>query len=331
MLYADARPHVGLGHITRTASIARAMTDIGWTCSFATRHPCDFITTTFERAGTGVETLENVDTRSLRQRWHDGCAVLVIDHYGIDAAFETECRRWCDRIVVLDDLADRPHDCDILIDAGAERSASDYAGFVPEQCQLLLGVPYVPLRPEFPEHHRQHSPGRIRQSVTRILVNLGGSPEQLVLNRVLSAAASLDSSIAIDLMIASQDLSKDVKRHFENVTTNVNVGNPVSLIQAADICIGAAGISAWERCCLGAPSIVLILAENQRPGAIALSESGAAIVCEADVSTKGLGDALRRLIADQQARQRMSEAAAALCDGKGAVRIAAVIGKPGQC
>lgn len=328
MLYADARPHAGLGHITRTASIARAMTDIGWTCSFATSHPRDFITTTFECAGTGVETFGNVDTRSLRQRWQDGCAVLVTDHYGIDAEFESGCRGWCDRIVVLDDLADRPHDCDFLVDAGAERSAADYAGLVPDHCRLLFGISYVPLRPGFQENRRQLSSGRIRKNATRILVNLGGAPDRSVLDRVLSASASLDATVAIDLMIASEDLARDVERQFTDVTIHVNVDNPVSLIDAADIAFGAAGVSAWERCCLGLPGIVLILAENQRPGALTLSESGAAIVFEADVPTDKLGHALRRLIADYPARQRMSKAAAMLCDGNGAMRIAGTIGKP---
>ncbi|WP_222115807.1 hypothetical protein [Chromobacterium vaccinii] len=61
-------------------------------------------------------------------------------------------------------------------------------------------------------------------------------------------------------------------------TVLVGVSNMAELIADHDLAIGAAGGSAWERCCLGLPCLLFIQAENQRQGTEALQAAGAAYI-----------------------------------------------------
>lgn len=254
--------------------------------------------------------------------------VLIVDHYALDAVWESVVRSCCNLLVVIDDLADRPHLCDLLIDQNLGRLPSDYAKLVPRECKILCGPGYALLRSEFSRLRsfslaRRHS-GKLRS----ITISMGGVDAPDASSKVLEALArstlAPDTTIKV-IMGATAPAIANVRLAAARLPwkTEVLVGvkNVGEILADTDLVIGAAGGSAWERCTLGVPTIIVVLAENQRAGAIELAAQGAAILL-GDVEqievrmvevldTLSKGDKLLEL----------SHAAARLTDGNGALRV----------
>ncbi|HTH15906.1 MAG TPA: UDP-2,4-diacetamido-2,4,6-trideoxy-beta-L-altropyranose hydrolase, partial [Magnetospirillum sp.] len=245
--------------------------------------------------------------------------LLVVDHYRLDEGYERAARAHARHVLVLDDLADRRHDCDILLDQTCGRSAADYRPLVPAHCRLLTGSRFSLLRPAF-RSSRAASLARRREGVSRVVVSLGGTDPDNVTPRILDALADLP--LAIDVVMGGGAPHLEAVRaavaRLPSARLHVNVADMATLLAQADLAIGAAGTSAWERCCLGLPTIVVVLADNQRLIARNLAEAGAALVVSPEPSE--LRAALRQLQAPG-ALARMSEAAAAVCDGDGVARL----------
>lgn len=320
----DASPAIGGGHVARCRALADAMTELGWRCVFAGMAGADAVPMAGDAAAQAA---------ALRMRFPDGAALLVVDHYGLDAAFEHACRGWARRILVIDDLADRRHDCDILLDAGADADAARYRALVGDEARLLLGPGFAPLRAEFQRARVTAMARRAADTpARRVLVSFGSTDPRDATRRVLSALLPLRSEIAIDVAIGSAApglarLRQDLDR---SVTLHVDASDMAGLMSRADLGIGAGGTTIWERCCLGLPAVLLTLAENQRPNARALAARGAAI----DLGDVGDGtagailDGVLGLLRDAGARRAMSTAAAALCDGRGVQRaLVAMLGE----
>lgn len=212
---------------------------------------------------------------------------IVVDHYALTAIWQEYARKYKAKICVIDDLADRPHCADILIDQNIGRKASDYKGLVPEYCQLLIGPQYALLRPEF-SHWREFSLRR-RANVNKIrsiLVNLGGVDKDNITERILSALAQgdvLDKETCITVVMGR------TAPHLQCVIEKANqmpyqtqvlcgVNNMAELMAYADLAIGAAGSTSWERCCLGLPTIQVVIAKNQESVAMELSRHNAAFL-----------------------------------------------------
>jgi UDP-2,4-diacetamido-2,4,6-trideoxy-beta-L-altropyranose hydrolase len=321
----DASPEIGGGHVARCRALAAAMATLGWRSVFA--------------GAAGREALPmHGDARAqavqLRARIPDGTALLVVDSYGLDAAFETACRGWARRILVIDDLADRRHDCDVLLDAGADADGARYRALVGDDARLLLGPGFAPLRAEFQQarcaalRHRSDAAAPPR----RILVSFGSTDPRDATRHVLEALLPLRSEIEIDVAIgsAAPGLPRLRESFGREVALHVDASDMAGLMAQADLGIGASGATSWERCCLGLPAVLATLAENQRPNARALATRGAAVDL-GDVgacATQSLRDAVGRLLRDGAARRAMSAAASRLCDGRGIQRtLVAMLGE----
>lgn len=191
---------------------------------------------------------------------------LVVDHYALDAHWEQRLSAFTDRILVLDDLADRPHECHALLDQNVP-DQSRYAGKVPPDCRLLTGPHYALLRADFASLRRQIHP---RSGVVRrILVSFGGADES---NRTMAAIEALGlvgrRDIAVDVVIGAQNPHGEIVRAAcaeRGFSCHVQTDRMAQLMADADLAIGAGGVSNWERCCLGLPGVVFALADNQRP------------------------------------------------------------------
>ena len=253
---------------------------------------------------------------------------IVVDHYRLGTEWERAARGSA-RLLVIDDLV-RAHGCDMLLDQNLGRSAADYAGLVPEGCRVLTGPLHALLRPEFaaarPEALlRRRSGGPVR----RILISTGMADPQGATLPALESALELGGDCAIDVVLGSSAPSRsgveEVARAHPQVTLHLDATDMALLMSAADVAIGAAGTSAWERCCLGLPTALLVLAENQRPGAEALARSGAALLAGQAAHLPG---ALAALAADEALRLRMIAAAAAITGGDGAPHLAALMAAP---
>lgn len=251
--------------------------------------------------------------------------VLFVDHYAIDDKWEKQVKLGCMRLVVIDDLANRMHSCDFLIDQTCDRRWQEYEQYVDKDCLCLLGSQYAILRSEFAVL-RQRSLERRKLAVyDKILVSLGGVDKDNVTAEVLKALAncSLPVNAQITIVLGHHAPHKQVILDLvENTPYRtrllIGVSNMGGLMADSDLAIGAAGSSAWERCCLGLPTIMIVIADNQLTVAKNLSRRGAAILLEGSIK-EGLSQLFSGSISQQL--KDVSTKSAQLVDGLGCDRI----------
>lgn len=331
IIRADASVSVGGGHVRRCLVLAEALAEAGWHTTFATR-PEALETVPWPAGSTFVHMLLNHDdeVRQLQARAPQGCDLLIVDHYGIDAHFERACRGWAKRILVVDDLADRRHDCDILVDQAPGRSASAYTPLVPPGCAILVGPAYALLDPRFRAARRQTRP--VAKRVGRVLVSFGSTDAGDMTSIALEALRIAELGAETDVVLGRSSPNLGRVRAIASTLSpapaiHVAVDDMAAMMKNAHLAIGAGGVSSLERCCLGLPSVLLVAADNQRHNAEGLMAAGAALVlglvCEPGLSS--LARAIRELGDDPARRQAMADAGRALCDGGGAARIVDVL------
>ncbi len=252
---------------------------------------------------------------------------ILIDHYGLDKYYESEIRKAAKQVMVIDDLADRPHDCDVLLDQNHHPGQNRYRQLIPETCVSLLGTDYALLRPQFRE--ARQAMARQYETVSRLLVFMGGADLHNDTGKVLRAWQMLKrSDIVTDVIIggcnphapAIQALAAQIPQ----VRCHGHVDNMAALMVQADIGVGAAGSTTWERCCVGLPGIVMIQAENQRAIAEHLETAGVVMNLgwSAQVNEQAIKHSLEQLLQDVNRRKEMSARGQHLVDGRGAVRVA---------
>lgn len=311
LFIADAGPTIGGGHVMRSLTLARALEARGAECAFRS-HP------------DGDAVLDVFAPDLFRFEDDEGFDALVFDHYALSAPDHVAIARGRPTLVI-DDLADRPLGADMVLDSGMGRRASDYRGLVPEGCTLLLGPDHAPMRPDFVALRAQTLARRAEGGpVRRILVSLGLTD---VGGFTLPAVQRLSGAATIDVVVGSGAPSLPALTALADadpsVTLHVDTREMARLTALADIAIGGGGSSSWERCVLGLPTLLLVLAENQTEAAVALAEAGAVIALDAAAEFEaGFDAAAARLIAEDALRRRLSRAAAAVCDGLGADRVA---------
>lgn len=254
---------------------------------------------------------------------------LIIDHYALDVEWETAMRSCAKRIMVIDDLADRVHDCDVLLDQNLHLADMEtrYERLVPARCKKLLGPKYALLRPEFRE---ARSKLKMRDgSVKRIFVFFGGSDPTNETGKTLRAIQQLDrTDIAIDVIVGSTNPHQmdiaDLCMQLPKATLYRQVNNMAELMAKADLAIGAGGGAMWERCSLGLPTIVVSVADNQQSGCEAAARQGAILYLGGSVrvGVEVFEAALRVATSSPAFLKSMSEKCEALVDGQGVKRIA---------
>lgn len=326
---ADASVDIGGGHVMRCLALAGEMSAADWACGFAIGPETLKTVPALAGAGYPLAQLDGAagdEVTALQKRWANGADWLIVDHYGHDAAFEGACRPWAERIMVIDDLADRRHDCDVLLDQTLGRDAEDYGSLVPGDCRMLVGPRFALLRPRFREARAKVLARRADVSaVRRLLVSMGSSDPRNLTSRVLRGIAEADVAVEVD--VAAGATSERLRELAESlplpITVHADTADMAALMARADIAIGAAGGTSWERCCLGLPSLLIVTADNQRMIAERLEIAGAADVLgwHDDVDAVDIAGALRRLCGDARRRRQMSVRAAEVCDGLGAARV----------
>lgn len=314
---ADAGPEIGIGHVMRCLTLAEAMRARGFECALATNEA--------GLAAVPPARLEGVAIRPAAAT-PPATDILVVDHYGLGAAFERNARAWTKAVLAIDDLADRAHDCDLLLDTGIGRAPGDYAGLVPAQCALLLGPDFALLRAPFRAARERCLP-RERRAARRLLVTLGGTDPKGLTLTVLDGIAQAKLGLDIDVVLPARApgfAAAQAKCAAVGARLHANADDLSGLMASADLCIGAGGTTAWERACLGLPTLMVEMAENQRGNIEHLTRAGAARAIT-PVTAGAVARAVAALAADADALAAMSRAAAALCDGRGAERVADAI------
>lgn len=351
----DASLAIGTGHVMRCLSLAEVLRGNGAAVHFACRlhdgHLCELIrergypvlelvapvvnsgsaTESDYSAWLGTtsrddveETAAAIDSLGFKPDW------LIVDHYALNASWEQSLRESVARIMVIDDLADRKHDCDLLLDQNLYADADTrYRGLVPEHCQLLVGPRFALLRKEF----RVARAGvAVRSgSVQRILVFFGGMDSADYTISALDALVDVDvQAVHVDVVIGDQHKSKAkiesicAARSFE---CHVQTNRLAELMSAADIAVGAGGSATWERCCLGLPCLTFVVADNQRQ--LVIDAALAGVLCAPDSqpeNSKAVAAHLRSFVDNRLLRESISRKSMSIVDGYGADRVRQAIG-----
>ncbi|MEH6873424.1 MAG: UDP-2,4-diacetamido-2,4,6-trideoxy-beta-L-altropyranose hydrolase [Candidatus Competibacter sp.] len=300
---ADASIQIGSGHVMRCLTLAEALRERGAEVHFVCRDLPGHLGGVLADKGYLVQWLPApaaegaaipahtahsawlgvpwaVDADQTRERLTGWPEIdwLIVDHYALDRAWESRLRPLVKRIMVIDDLADRPHDCDLLLDQNLyEGMEQRYAGLVPADCRLLLGPRYALLRPEFRKAREQ-----LRQRdgvVRRILVFFGGADPTNETAKALRAIQRLERpDIAVDVVVGAANPHRAeieaLCAELPNASFHCQVANMAELMARADLAIGAGGSTVWERCALNLPSIIWVVAENQNKSIEYLAKSG---------------------------------------------------------
>ena len=350
----DASNQIGAGHFMRCLTLADGLNGLGVRIRFVCRHlPAHLQEVLLKRgyeitmlsghsgkpAGgsaacknwLGVSQME--DARSCKQALSDQLwDWLVVDNYALDERWETEQRGNVSAIMAIDDLADRQHDCDLLLDQNlAPHMQSRYAGKTGEGCHMLLGPQYALLQPIYARLH-----GKIRPRtgpVKRVFVFFGGADSDNLTGRAIAAFLSLDrTDIDLDAVVAvdsphAASIREQAAAH-ANIHLHSGLQSLAPLMAEADLAIGAAGATSWERLCLGLPALVAILADNQQPIAFELDRQGLAIAMgpKKEVSSDLIRQRLEPIIKDGLGKE-WSNIRETVVDGRGTERVVSAMNK----
>lgn len=322
----DAGPQVGGGHVMRSLTLAGVLTAQGASCRFVAPPAVGAILAAFAPDQARTEAASTTPRDLADAVAGERYDAVVFDHYGLSAADHRTMAQGFPTLVI-DDLADRPLGADIVLDSGPARRAEDYEGLVEEGSRLLLGPHFAPVRPEFAALRETALAWR-GEPVGRVLVSLGLTDVDGITGRIVDKLRPKIGDAGLDVVLGAEapslpSLAK-IARRDTRIALHVDSPHMARLTAEADVAVGGAGSSTWERCTLGLPTLMLVLAENQRPSAQALAERGAALVADAEANDfETIFDrALMRLMTDASVRKQLATASAELCDGQGGPRVA---------
>ena len=360
VLRADSGLHIGTGHVMRCLTLADVLKKAGVSTTFVSRAHAGHVLSVISGRGHRLVVLSDsmgqsygdhphppahagwlgadwrADAAATRQELEISDAKwLVVDHYALDISWQEEALPAGVSLLVIDDLADRPHRADLLVDQNIGRKAEDYAGLVSSNCDLLIGPTYALLRPEF-ARLRPRALAR-REVMTRpegLLVTLGGIDRDNDTCRVLNALAQTPDSRGMRVTVVMGDNAP----HLELVRAKAaSIPIPTEVVSGvtdmaqrmmnADLCIGAAGSTAWERCAMGLPTLHVVLADNQIGAAQAMAAQGVSLALSSPQSldfASSLAAGLRH-ISQAGAYRAIASAAAALTDGAGVTRVSQML------
>lgn len=301
----DSSIAIGSGHFARCLTLAEALRGLGERVVFVSRRLPGSMHASAENSGFEVLLLPTDEaatpepgatahaawlpaTRAqdaeqtaaaLLAAGHDADWV-VVDSYALDEVWERRVRAalGC-RIAVVDDLADRTHDCDVLLDTACADGLRDrYQALCPADCAFLIGPAHAVLRREFVRARRAVQP---RTSLRRVLVFFGGSDPDDATAAALHAAAAANDALEVDVVWGgSYGGSAGLHDRFGDMPGVRLIGptdRMAELMAGADLALGGGGVATWERCFLGLPTIVATLADNQVSNVRCLTAHGAAV------------------------------------------------------
>jgi UDP-2,4-diacetamido-2,4,6-trideoxy-beta-L-altropyranose hydrolase len=355
----DASLSIGTGHVMRCLTLAKVLTEVnGAKCHFICREhtgnliskilnsgflvtilpACAMvkdISVAADQATIDYELWLGVDWETDAKQTADAMNSisvdwLIVDHYALDARWEKKLRSLSRKLMVIDDLVNRAHDCDLILDQNLGREIDDYNQLVPKECTVLAGSKYALLRPEFALFRERSLKRRLVPQINHLLITMGGVDQFNTTGKVLDAIKDnmLFKDVRITVIMGSHApwldevrlMSKTMLQHVE---IKIEVENMAELMAESDLAIGAAGSTSWERCCLGLPSIIGIQATNQQYIANALELSGAAKIFEVSTSAKHISNLIAKVIRNKDSLHAMSVSASTITNGRGAESVAA--------
>jgi UDP-2,4-diacetamido-2,4,6-trideoxy-beta-L-altropyranose hydrolase len=255
---------------------------------------------------------------------------LIVDHYALDMRWESAMRGAVKKIMVIDDIADRQHDCDVLLDQNFYADMQTrYAGKVPSHCELLTGPRYALLRDEFRKLRDQIKPRT--GMINRILVFFGGVDADNYTGQAIAALSEIGiHGIHVDVVIGAQHPCLErIKAAcaLHGYVSHVQTSRMAELMAAADLAIGAGGTATWERCCLGLPALVFCTADNQQKQLADAAREGLLYAPEViDDLSQSIQRHACALIENASLRELISRNCMQTVNGRGVLRVIASLG-----
>lgn len=311
LIRVDASIQIGSGHVMRCLTVAQALSDSGHNCIFVMRkHDGNLIDHIVEKGyrvlvlnppppwkgvfkdeyqqWLGVTEREDVnETIGLLKLEKIKIDWVIVDHYGLSAEWEQIVSSFTKKILVIDDLANRKHYADIILDCGVVADITQYFKLnINSSACYLLGPKYALLRSEFNFYRKklEEKNDRYKKNKFKILLNMGGMDKDDVTSRVMSTLEHFKKIKNIELTIVmgrnapwKNEVLRKATELYMKTDVLIDFKNMAELMVESDLAIGAAGSTAWERCCLGLPTVMICIADNQKVIAQELHRLGATI------------------------------------------------------
>ncbi|MBU2699163.1 UDP-2 [Sporomusaceae bacterium BoRhaA] len=311
----DSSVILGTGHVMRCLALADWLSERGSKIFFLCKSLSGNVAQLILDKGYPVqwidgdsEGIEVIRSLSTGEKWD----WMIVDHYELDYRWESQVRYFVEKIMVIDDLANRRHDCDVLLDQNYfEKMAERYREWIPKNCVTLLGPRYALLRREFFAES-----GKLRSRdgiVRRMLVSFGGSDPTDETRKALDALEILKkNAIIVDIIAGGANRCQaEIKARCEthsNYHYYDYVSNMAQMMQRADLMIGAGGTTTWERCYMALPSLTIVVADNQRETTQAVAKAGATINLgwHEAVTPAMIVNALKNMMSNSELLQKMS-------------------------
>ena len=333
----NASNSIGGGHIYRCLTFADTIIQqLNWNCIFIIDEGgLDIVSNLKSSQHTIFEIpkkeIQNVEY--LISILPSGCKWLIVDHYELSKSWEMACSVWAENIFVIDDIPKREHACNILMDSSILRIRDHYSKLVPSETSTLFGPEYALLRPEFFYKRKESIDRRKSPHLKQILISFGATDRFGLSLIALKAVIESKLNLKVDLVLPAKhkDLKK-IKDVINNTDISINyyfnVNNMAELMCKADLAIGALGISSWERCCLGLPTLAIASSDNQEDNQLGLLKYGAIKVVNGE--KKDLIDIITNKLVNLSNRdlENMSLNASKLSQGLGRFRLVAELSPP---
>jgi len=334
IIRADGSPAIGMGHVMRCLTLAGELELAGADVLFLSRNFSEGVARTVQSAGialvstsSALTPVEDLDA-TIRAARSFKAGTVIADGYLFDEAYFNGIIGAGLRLVIIDDLADRPMPADLLLNQNVDATPERYAGLVRPDTKLLLGTRYCLVRKEF---RARRKIGRVtRKDVREVIVTLGGSDPDNHSLKAIRAIESVDADFNVTLVLGAANPNIAAVRSFvassvkREVRVVVGAGNMADLIGRADLGITASGTTSYETACLGLPTITVSIAENQEGVARMMGEMGVSVYLgrAPEVDESAIRAAFVSLLKDTPGRSGMSGKGMSLIDGDGAMRVA---------
>ncbi len=335
----DASYEIGFGHVMRCLTLAESLRNLGVTVSFVIKKQLYDLKDHIENSGFDVYRLTHAVEGHPFDYEEDAietinvisnCKVdlLIVDHYMIDIKWQSILRSYIHKIMVIDDLANRKHDCDFILDQNYISDINRYDSLTPSHSIKFLGGEFALLRKEFSQCRPSLYMRKINK-VNNVLIQFGGSdPQNLTL---LSLQSLVNNGFHINVVVGSAYMYLDDIQSLVNSDKNtmlyVQPNNIAKQMLVADIAIGAGGISTWERMCVGLPSIVITTAENQISFNNELHRDGYINLIgeSSNIKKRHIYESFKSLIDNTELLYKQSKKCLDLIDGLGSDKIAKIL------
>ncbi len=347
---ADASVTIGNGHVMRCLTLADELRARGSECRFVTRRLQGHLGPLIEERGYPVVLLDAPPNGLVisgppdHASWAGvswerdmeetraaiaGMDWLIVDHYAFDARWQHGLADGVGQIMVIDDLADRPHTAALLLDQNLGRESCDYDGKVPDDCRRLIGPSFALLRPEFAAIRGESLERRKDAELSHLMVSMGGTDTIDATSTVLHvlAHANLPGNLRISVVMGKHAPALERVRALATqmpwpTEVLVDVRDMAALMADADLIVGAGGSTIWECCCLGLPGIIVETAANQA-GVVAAMTAAGVVLGTGPLSAPEFGERFKDALGKSLgALGVLSARMARICSGDGASQVA---------